>query len=101
MTKPIRPEDVVTHKQVGIPPGVFSVFNDLIAENYKNGRAQILQGSVVERLVGVGFVRDEIFRRGWLDVEAIYREAGWFVDYDKPGYNETYEPFWVFRKPPG
>lgn len=40
MTKPIRPEDVVTHKQAGIPPRVLEVFNDLIAENYNSGQGR-------------------------------------------------------------
>lgn len=28
---------------------------------------------------------------GWLDLEDIYRDEGWTVEYDSPGYNETYE----------
>lgn len=100
-TKPIRPEDVVSHKQGDIPSVVIDVFNELIAENYQNGRAQVFQAHAVQRLVAAGLDRDELFRRGWLDVEGIYRAADWFVDFDKPGYNETYDAFWVFRKRPG
>ncbi len=34
----------------------------------------------------------------WLDVEDVYREAGWVVEYDKPGYCESYEATFTFKK---
>ena len=40
----------------------------------------------------------DIFANSWLDVEDIYRNAGWDVEYDKPGYCENYEAHFVFRK---
>jgi hypothetical protein len=79
-----------------IPDEVFATFNALIAQNIMHGRATVKQGDVVTRLVDGGLNRSEIYARHWLDVEDSYREAGWKVEYDKPGYNETYEPFFVF-----
>lgn len=35
--------------------------------------------------------------REHLDVEDVYRAAGWEVTYDKPGYNETYDATFTFR----
>jgi hypothetical protein len=40
--------------------------------------------------------RDEIFDNHWMDVEALYRENGWGVKYDRPAYNEDYEPMFIF-----
>ena len=41
---------------------------------------------------------DKICEEGWLDVEDVYRKAGWEVIYDAPGYNESfYEPSFEFR----
>jgi hypothetical protein len=40
--------------------------------------------------------RDKIFKGNWLDIEPIFRKAGWEVSYDRPGFNETYEPTWKF-----
>ncbi len=40
----------------------------------------------------------EIYERHLLDVEPSYRAEGWEVEYDKPGYNETYEATFTFRK---
>lgn len=41
--------------------------------------------------------KDEIFDNHWLDIEDIYREQGWKVKYDKPGYNEeSFKPYFEF-----
>jgi hypothetical protein len=39
-----------------------------------------------------------MFNKHWFDIEDIYRKAGWAVEFDKPGYNESYESFFVFKK---
>ena len=41
--------------------------------------------------------RSMIFEKHWLDFEDIYRKAGWFVNFDKPAYNETYDAFFEFK----
>lgn len=43
--------------------------------------------------------RREVFIMRLLDVEQAYREYGWNVKYDKPGFNESYESFFIFKKP--
>lgn len=98
MDRPIRPDEAAAHKKETIPSVVIEVFNDLICENYRNGYVTILQNEVVKRLVDAGLDRTCIFDRGWLDIEGMFRAAGWQVMYDKPGYNESYEAKWVFQK---
>ena len=96
---PIRPEQVVELKGKIIPPEVIQSFNEAIAENFLDGRAQVPQNDVIGKIVErLGIDRSEIFRRKLLDVEPIFREAGWDVHYDKPGYNEDYEAFFVFKQ---
>lgn len=98
LTRPIKPDEVEHLKREGTPAGVFEVFNELIAVSYRDGRATIRQDVVVERIAQkLGVESHEIFAKGWLDVEVAYREQGWKVTYDKPGYNETYEAFFVFE----
>ncbi len=99
--QPIRPSEIASEKATTAPDAVLRAFNALITENYSNSGAKILQKDVVGRLIAAGLDRAEIFRRGWLDVEDIYREAGWKVKYDKPGYNETYDAYFVFSKANG
>lgn len=100
MTAPITPDEVGPRKRDEIPAMVFSVFNDLIVENMDStGRAKITLDLVLSRLATAGVDTSEAFSKHWLDVEPFYREAGWEVSYDKPGYNEAYAASYEFRKP--
>ena len=46
-----------------------------------------------------GLERALIFKKGWLNVEEMYREAGWQVTYDRPAYNETGYAYFYFKVP--
>ena len=98
--KPIRPDEVPTTNQL-IPSTVIEVFNELIATRFdpENGRAIVKQNDVLALLYSRDYSREEIFKNNWLDVEGLYRAEGWEVEYDKPGYNEDYGAFFVFRRP--
>lgn len=95
MTNPIRPDEVKAAKT--IPHQVIETFNALITENFHHGCATVLQKEVVSRLVDAGLDKKEIFKRGWLDVEALFEDHGWKVNHDNPGYNETYDAVFEFR----
>lgn len=96
--RPIKPEEVPKLLCNTIPPEVFDVFNKYIALNYSNGGPVIVyQSDVVNDLVATGkFSRDEIFDKGYLNVEPAYRDNGWKVRYDKPAYNESYAAYFEF-----
>ncbi len=95
---PISPDEAESGEH--IPAEVFEAFNELIRE----GRGTVRQRAAVERITqkmqakDPGFDSKEVYRKGWLDVEGAYRKKGWSVDYDKPGYNESYEAFFEFRR---
>ena len=55
-----------------------------------------MQDDVAKLIVQKGLKRQDIFDNHWLDVEDLYRKNGWKVDYDKPGYNESYNAYFVF-----
>ena len=105
--KPISPKEIGSVKSKIFPPEVLEAVNELIAENYTNGRAEVDQKDLVERILlkmngnvpsEMRIVkRREVFDKGWLNIEEIYREQGWQVSYDKPGYNEDYEAYFVFK----
>ena len=99
MSGPIKPDEVQSKKDASIPEEVFQVFNDLITENWSNNSANVTQDEAVKRIAAkLDITRQEAFDKGYLDVESAYRKAGWRVEYDKPGYNEDYKAFFVFRK---
>jgi len=95
--KPIKPGEVAKKKEHDFPDTVFEAFNEMIAENYSGRTATFRQEDVVALMVKKGLGRTDIYKKGWLDIEDIYDKAGWEVDYDRPGYNETYETTFTFR----
>ena len=99
MSGPIKPEDVDTVKAATLPPEVFDVFNTAIIKSWDGTKSKIYQNEVADALCEVlEITMDEIFRRKYLDVESAYRANGWSVTYDKPGYCETYQAYFVFSK---
>jgi hypothetical protein len=93
---PITPEEVSGLQRELFPPEVFESFNRFIGENIMSGCAVVKQDDVLEDLISLGMERSTIFKKGWLNVEGIYREAGWKVEYDRPGYNESYPATFTF-----
>ena len=100
MTKPIKPVEVKKE----IPDEIIQAFNDLITESYDGEEAYVKQDDAMERAMmnfkkaGKRIKRDDIFKKGWMDVEAHYRKAGWQVKYDKPAYCEDYDASFIFKK---
>lgn len=98
MTKPISPDEVGQVQRDNIPPEVFEVVNKLIATKWSGSSATIKQEEILEALAEFGIWRDYAFDRGYLNFEEAYRAQGWKVEYDKPGYNESYGAFFVFKR---
>lgn len=100
MIKPISPNEVTKAKAKLVPDEVLEVFNELIAINFDGHSSRVEQDAVASLVaMKMNIRRDAVFAQKYLDVEDIYREAGWEVYYDKPGYNETYGAYFRFTKP--
>lgn len=103
--KPITPDEAAELKEKLLPVNtVIEAFNECIAENWDGRTSVVKQTKVVNRIVDL-FIKEgktitsgEIFEKGFLDIEVAYERYGWAVDYNKPGYNEDYEPHWTFTK---
>jgi hypothetical protein len=99
MTKPMSPDEVADRKTETIPDDVFEVVNAELAEKWTGNQAIILQKDIVHRVLKVRKdLTAKTFPFEWLDFEDSYRALGWEVEYDKPGYNETYSAKFIFRK---
>lgn len=96
MSGPLTPSEVGKGKISTIPETVFEAFNAEILAQFSGRKAIVKQARVVDRLKFRGMTSEEIFSNGWLNVEEAYRAAGWKVDYDKPGYNESYDAVFEF-----
>lgn len=101
----ISPKEVLD-KQVGIelekakaiPKFVYDVFDNLIANNYNSYRKL---SSVSQKDV-VAMLREQYpdsFSWTWMDVEPLYRNLGWVVEYHKAPYYVTGESYYVFSIP--
>ena len=97
--KPITPSQAISKKRESLPDEVIEAFNELIAEKWDGHKASFKQdeiASIIAKKLKIS--RNKLFDNGWLDVEDIYRKAGWEVVYDAPAFNETYDATFCFRK---
>ena len=104
MIKPLTPKEAKKTKLEVIPDFVIQAFNELIVKNLNSyGSSSFKQKDLVDIIMKSssqdnGFTRDDVYSNHWLDVENLYRDLGWNVQYDKPGYNENYEAFFEFSE---
>jgi hypothetical protein len=97
---PITPAQAKAQKHQVIPDYVIEAFNSCILKNIKaGGTAQFTQKEVVTEIISKapeGTDKRSISANNWLDIELCFEAAGWRVEYDKPGYNETYDATFTF-----
>ncbi len=100
MSKPITPSEVGRAKTQRIPAQVFDAFNDCISKSWDGRSASFTQNVVVEAILErmPDMTRSQLYEQRWLDVEDSYRAAGWEVEYDRPGYCETYAATFTFKR---
>jgi hypothetical protein len=100
--KPITPEEVESAKISAIPPEVIEVFNALIVERWEGSSATVFQKDAVERIASkLNLTTGQVYEKSLLEIENVYCAAGWRVYYDKPAFNEDYDPYdpyFVFSK---
>ena len=94
--KPITPNEAESKRLESIDPEMIEAVNELLAKEVSNGYAKIMQKDIEKLYRKKKRVATMDIRQ--LDFEDIYRKAGWKVSYDKPGYNESYEPSFEFKR---
>jgi hypothetical protein len=100
--KPISTHEV-SHE---IPDCIIEAVNILINKKWDGYSVTIYQDEILDIVSvenpgpdydGDKLLRKEIFDNHWLDIEPLYRKQGWDVEYDKPGYNESYRAYFIFK----
>lgn len=101
MAGPMRPGDAAKHKANLIPQEVFDTYDTLIAQNLGHGSATVYLSDLVDALIAGGLATsfDDAQKKGYLDVEDVYRQNGWTVRFEKPGFNEGRRQHFVFTDP--
>lgn len=96
--KALTPEDIL--KTATAPDYVIEAVNKLLCAKVKGGFASIKQNEIIDEILKArpDLTRQSLYDNRDLDFEDVYRNAGWDVNYDKPGYNETYAAFFTFTR---
>lgn len=101
--KPISPQEAFTSMVDYLPDYVIEATNQLIKEKYVGAQFTIKQEELVNKIIECAAKLDivitshEIYNKHYLDIENVYIKEGWSVEYDKPGYNESYSAFYKFK----
>lgn len=93
-----------------IPDYVVAAVNNLLTKAFaipnQPKSVNIYQDKLISEILrlapshGVhGLTQTQIFDQHLLDIEVLFREQGWNVIYDRPGYGESYEAFFKFTMP--
>lgn len=96
--KPVRPEDVFKQEEHTIHPSMIRAIN-LFLTRFDGKQAIITVEELIDKFLEFEskWTRDMIWKKKQLDFEGLYKDSGWDVIYDKPGYEETYKPFYLFK----
>ena len=99
MTDPIDPNEIQGEKNKTIPDKVIAIWNEMLIEKWKGYSVTIKQDDAVERIAKTPDIpRNDVFKLDYLEIEDIFRKAGWEVYYDKPGFNESGYAIFRFTK---
>ena len=99
---PISPKEAQErHLGSEIPGEVYAVFNRILSERFAHSitikQKEVVQKVIDEMRIGEQDVTAQyIFDHHWLDIGPAYEKLGWLVMYYKPGYNESWEAYWIF-----
>jgi hypothetical protein len=96
MVNPITPDEAVQKSGESIPDKVIEAFNECITKEFNGVSASIFQKDVVALIKKKMGIRK--INYSWLNIESLFANFGWEVCYDKPAYNESYDPNFTFRK---
>ncbi len=96
---PIKPEDLDLLKEESIPEWVFELFNNAIVKDWDGKESVVKQWQIVRDMVASGkCLENDIFDKGYLDVESVYRKVGWNVVYKKADYFDRNSSSFLFSK---
>lgn len=101
MTKPLKPSEITKAKAATIPDWVIEAVNETLAAKWNGREARFTLKEVMALAMTKAppnLTRAQIYDNHWMDFENIYRDEGWRVLFDKAGYNESYDDYWVFTK---
>lgn len=98
--KPITPEEARNEAKSNIPEFVIIGVNNAIKSHYHKSGFTIKQKDILAEIMKVApddMTNNEIFENHWMDFEDLYKNFGWNISYDSPGYRESYDEKYEFK----
>lgn len=94
---PITPAQALRQAEKSFPKKVIKAFDFMIQKNLRGSRSVVNFSDIANKIASdLGISRAAVFDNGYLDVEDIYRRAGWTVTVNKAAYNENFPSHFVF-----
>lgn len=102
MSKALSPQEAILRFKNEVPETVLEAWNSLIVSNLKvqGGKSTAsfsLDDLATKITLAMDVSREVAKDKGWFDLEDIFRDKGWKVEFDSPGYNENYSANYTFR----
>lgn len=99
---PLTPEVAMQSHYKNVPGKVIECWNKCIQENLQVRGKKVSSRFLLEELSDkikqeMECSHDEAQKKGWFDLEDVFRKQGWKVSYDQPGYNESYKAHYEFN----
>lgn len=96
--QPLPANQINSSKPYEIPELVIVLVNNMLKEAWDRGSAILHTKDIMQKLkLAFDKTEKEILEMHWLDIEPIYRKAGYNVEYVKPAYGEQGEPYFKFE----
>lgn len=94
--KPLSPAAARIAFNKSLPDFVIESANELIVEHMNASGCSSFTFKELGARIKSKKPDDVEYNDNWLDIEDAFREAGWKVEVDSPGYNETYAGHYNF-----
>lgn len=96
--KPLSPWEINGMMGEIIPDVVVEAINNLLKKKYRGRAVNLKQDEIIAEIqrLDINIRREKIFEESWMDFESLFEKNGWKVEFDKPGYNETYSAYFTF-----
>ena len=97
--KPLSPLEVKQKAIESIPSEMVQAVNELLIENASRSSITLKQKDIEARfnkLSNGKYNHVDIYDKGWMDIEPIFRNAGWKVRYESPDRDQSFDEFFTF-----
>lgn len=99
MTAPISPDEVAAGRAGGVPE-IIEAANELLLERWDGSSARFDLSDLSDRArVKLGRKWDAPFANGELDIEPVFRAAGWDVVYHGSDRGSPLSAYFLFTRP--